>query len=138
MPTRPIADYHKKAAHLEQAFLEQCQANQWGMRFGRNIPIEAVLAHGQVQLDSLKVCFPGLDIRNIDSVDTAGKLWAYLIVGPTYREPKRWCEADLLAVYGVLHRLGVAWAPVPPYTVLKGNEIQDMLMWIANRLERDE
>jgi hypothetical protein len=41
-------------------------------------------------------------------------------------------------IYGLMHELGVDWAPDQPYPTLTTNEARDRLRQIAHRLEREE
>jgi hypothetical protein len=88
--------------------------------------------------------FPSLNLLDINSVDCIPALWAFVVlgieksalaesmVGPRVHANK------LHAVYKAMHKLGIPWAPEPPYDPLPEDQALDKLYFIANRLEREE
>jgi hypothetical protein len=95
--------------------------------------------------------FPGLfPGATEEAVDTIPKLWAWaellrdvlsidpknsMLRGPSWHQ--RQLE-HLHAIYSVMHRLGVDWAPPPPYPNFNAREMIDEANRIMHRLAREE
>lgn len=108
----------------------------------------------QGELDALldacrKRHFPGLVLGDRTTVDSPPQLWAYLksYLMPSLalvdtsapkNQPHDAASKYVSEAYGLLHSLGVPWAPPPPYELLTVAECMDVLRNIVHRLEADD
>jgi hypothetical protein len=94
--------------------------------------------------------FPGLYHKDVRTVDTIPKLWAFIdkgvlglngvvrVLAGGFERKRRTYVIALRAVYGIMHELGIDWTPRPPYPDMSEQEAEHALRAIANRLEKAE
>jgi hypothetical protein len=149
--SQPIAFFKRQRDALDRVWHERCRAKRWDKTDPTNDPpeeaaerLKANLEQANRRIALVSKHFPRINLLDIRSVDSKAALWAYIIFGieqsglAEHIAGPRVHAKNLRPVYKVMHSLGIAWAPDPPYASLPEDQAVDKLYAIANRLEQEE
>jgi hypothetical protein len=148
---QPIAAFKEERDAVDRSWQARCRAKGWDKSDPTDSSpkdaaerFKANLEYSNQRTALISKHFPHLRLLDIRSVDSRAALWAYIILGieqsglAEHIAGPRVHAKNLRPVYRVMHSLGIAWAPEPPYSSLPKDQAVDKLYEIANRLEQEE
>lgn len=146
----PITAFKKEIGEFEAAWEAKCKKHGWPGEYKSPEFKEYWIAHIEIDkqrkmLEARHFVMP----RCLSYAQSRMEMWAYITKVTLvvfwvmrgnrrgYDDPRR-LDPAVVEVNRALHTLKIPWAPEPPYALLTTPETEDLLLSIANRLERED